>query len=178
MFSKSMEAIEDFNDWPGELPHRHKIIVPGNHEFFLEADPCERSLLSNATVLINEGINVHGLRIWGTPITPMHGGAFGLSSATDRERVYALVPQDTDVLISHGPPFGILDTAPVSGLPQGCRELLDTVMRVSPKLHVFGHIHGAYGIFQTQQTTFVNAARLGLHDDADKPPFVLQMARR
>jgi len=178
MFSKSMEAIEDFNDWLGELPHQHKIVVPGNHEFFLEADPWERSLLSNATVLINEGINVHGLRLWGTPITPMYGGAFGLSSEQDRKKVYAQIPQDTDVLISHGPPFGILDSSPISNLPQGCRELLDTVMRIRPKLHVFGHIHGAYGIFQTQQTTFVNAARLGLHDDADKPPFVLQITRR
>jgi hypothetical protein len=44
MFSKSMKAIDDFNEWLGELPHRHKIVVPGNHEFFLEADPSERSL--------------------------------------------------------------------------------------------------------------------------------------
>jgi predicted phosphohydrolase len=55
MFSESMDAVVDFNAWLGELPHRYKIVVPGNHEFFLEADPSERSLLSNATVLINEG---------------------------------------------------------------------------------------------------------------------------
>src|ERR1700689_2551169 len=58
MFSKSMNAIGDFNTWLGELPHRHKIFVPGNHEFFLEADLSQRSLLSNATVLINEGIEI------------------------------------------------------------------------------------------------------------------------
>jgi predicted phosphohydrolase len=56
MFSESMEAVVDFNDWLGELPHRFKALVAGNHEFFLEADPSRRSLLSNATVLINEGI--------------------------------------------------------------------------------------------------------------------------
>ena len=61
MFSKSMSAIGDFNTWLGELPHRHKIVVPGNHEFFLEADPSERFLLDNATVLINEGIEIDGL---------------------------------------------------------------------------------------------------------------------
>src|ERR1700726_2700515 len=54
MFSKSMEAVVDFNDWLGELPHRHKIVVPGNHEYFLEADPSERLMLDNANVLINE----------------------------------------------------------------------------------------------------------------------------
>jgi Icc-related predicted phosphoesterase len=99
--------------------------------------------------------------MWGSPVTPMYGGAFGLSSAVDRKRLYARIPWDIDVLVSHGPPFGILDTA-----------------RVKPKLHVFGHIHTAYGVFRTEHTIFINAARLGLHDAADKPPFVLQITRR
>jgi Icc-related predicted phosphoesterase len=178
MFSESMEAVADFNDWLGELRHRFKVIVPGNHEFFLEADPSDRSLLSNATVLINEGIKIEGLRLWGTPVTPMYGGAFGLSRAKDRKKLYAQIPLDTDVLISHGPPFGILDADPVSGLHQGCHELLDVVIELRPKLHVFGHIHTASGVFQTEQTTFVNAARLGLDQDPDEGPFVFEMTRR
>jgi len=178
MFSESMETVVDFNDWLGELPHPYKIVVPGNHEFFLEADPSRRFMLDNAIVLINEGTEIDGLRIWGSPVTPLYGGAFGLRSAKDRRRLYAQIPQDIDVLVSHGPPFGILDTAPISGLHEGCRELLDAVMRVRPKLHVFGHIHTAYGIFRTEHTTFVNASRLGLHDDPDKAPFVLEMTRQ
>jgi Icc-related predicted phosphoesterase len=177
MFSKSMEVVVDFNDWLGELPHRHKIVVPGNHEFFLEADPSERFMLDNAIVLINERMEIEGLRIWGSPVTPLYGGAFGLRSAKDRKRLYAQIPHDIDVLVSHGPPFGILDTAP-TGLHEGCRELLDAVMWVRPKLHVFGHIHTAYGIFQTDHTTLVNASRLGLHNDPDKAPFVFEMTRK
>jgi Icc-related predicted phosphoesterase len=177
MFSKSMSAIGDFNTWLGELPHQHKIVVPGNHEFFLEADPSERFLLDNATVLINEGIEIDGLRIWGSPVTPLYGGAFGLSSAADRRRVYTRIPEDTDVLVTHGPPYGILDFSRDSGLHSGCRELLDAVMRVRPKLHVFGHVHGAHGIFRTDHTTFVNAALLGVHGDLDKSPLVVQMTR-
>jgi Icc-related predicted phosphoesterase len=178
MFSQSMEAVVDFNDWLGELPHRHKIVVPGNHEFFLEADPSERFMLDNAIVLINEGTEIEGLRIWGSPVTPQYGGAFYLSSPKDRKRLYAQIPRDIDVLISHGPPFGILDTAPISGLHEGCRELLRAVTRVRPKLHVFGHIHTAQGVFRTEHTTFVNASRLGLHDDPDKAPFVFEMTRK
>jgi Icc-related predicted phosphoesterase len=128
--------------------------------------------------LINEGIEIEGMRIWGSPVTPVYGGAFGLSFAKDRKRLYARIPWDIDVLITHGPPFGILDTAPVSGLHEGCRELLDAVTRVQPKLHVFGHIHTAYGIFRTEHTTFVNASRLGLHNDPDKAPFVFEMTRK
>lgn len=177
-FSKSPLAIADFNTWLGELPHRSKIVVPGNHEFFLEADPSERSLLTNAIVLVNEGAVVDGLRIWGSPVTPSYGSAFGLSSAADRRRLYARIPDDTDVLITHGPPFGILDTAPDSGMHSGCQELLEAVVRIRPKLHVFGHVHGAHGIFQTDHTTFVNAALLGIHGDLDKSPLVFQMKRR
>src|ERR1700722_526214 len=131
MFSKSMNAIVDFNDWLGELPHRFKVFSPGNHEFFLEADPSRRSLLDNAAVLINEGIEIQGLRIWGSPVTPLYGGAFGLSSAQDRRRLYAQIPGSTDVLVTHGPPFGILDSGPDPGLHSGCRELVDAVMRVA-----------------------------------------------
>jgi len=178
MFSESMEVVADFNDWLGELPHRYKIVVPGNHESFLEADPSDRSLLSNATVLINEGIEIEGLRLWGTPVTPMYGGAFGLSRAKDRKRLYARIPPDIDVLISHGPPFGILDADPVSGLHAGSHELLDAVMWARPRLHVFGHIHGANGVFQTEHTTFVNASLLGLHGDLNRAPFVFEMTSR
>jgi len=176
MFSGSLRAI-DFNAWLGELPHQ-PIVCPGNHEFFLERDPSRRLLLNNATVLINESVEVSGLKIWASPTTPLANAAFGISSAEERRRMYAQIPDDTDVLVTHSPPYGILDTAPGSGLHSGCRELFDAVMRVKPRLHVFGHVHGAYGIFQTDDTVFVNAALLGPHGDIDKPPIVLRMSRR
>lgn len=80
MSSGRLSAIEDFNEWLGELPYRHRIVVPGNHEFFLEADEQRRSLLSNATVLIKEGVVVEGLRFWGSPVTSLHGVAYGIAS--------------------------------------------------------------------------------------------------
>jgi hypothetical protein len=73
LFSESMQAVVDFNDWLGELPHRYKIVVPGNHEFFLEADLSSRFMLDNAIVLINEGIEIEAMRIWGSPVTPLYG---------------------------------------------------------------------------------------------------------
>jgi len=178
MFSKSLREIEDFSEWLGELPHPHKLVVPGNHEFFLAADPSRRSLLGNAAVLMNEWIEIDGLRIWGSPVTPQLDGVFGTGSDVDRRRLYAQIPEHTDVLIAHGPPYGILDVAPESGFHSGCRELFDAVMRVRPKLHVFGHVHGAHGIFQTNDTMFVNAALLGLDGGIDKAAIALQMSQK
>jgi Icc-related predicted phosphoesterase len=180
MFSHSLSAIEDFNAWLGELPHPFKCCIPGNHEFFLERDPSRRSLLSNATVLINEGIEIEGLQIWGSPVTPLANAAFGISSAEDRRRLYTQIPENTDLLITHGPPYGILDSAPDSDskVHSGCRELFEVVIRVRPKLHVFGHVHGAHGIFGTDETTFVNAALMSSFGGLDKDPIVLKISRK
>jgi Icc-related predicted phosphoesterase len=175
MLSKSRAAIADFNEWLRELPYRHKIVVPGNHDFFLEADESKRFLLGNATVLINEAVEIDGLRIWGSPVTPLYGGAFGMSSADDRRRLYARIPEETDVLVTHGPPFGILDSAPGTESHSGDRELLEAVKRIRPKLHVFGHIHGANGLYTTDHTMYVNAALLGQSGGLDAKPIVLHM---
>ena len=79
---------------------------------------------------------------------------------------------------SHGPPPGILDRSPSSSFHAGHQELLDAVTRVKPRLHVFGHIHGAYGMFDTEDTLFVNAAVLSPGGDIDKQAIVVRMVRR
>ena len=178
MFSKSAAAIRDFNEWLGELPHRWKIVVPGNHEFFLEADPAKRSLISNAIVLINEAVEVMGLKIWGSPITPLYGGAFGKSSPKDRERLYETIPVDTKILVTHGPPYGILDRSPGMLHNEGCQKLRDAVDRLKPQLHVFGHIHGAHGMANMDETLFVNAALLDVAGGISQKTVALRMPRR
>ena len=177
MFSKSAAAILDFNDWLGELPHRFKLVVPGNHEFFLESDPSRRKLISNATLLVNEGVEIMGLKIWGSPTTTLYGGAFGVSSPADRTKLYAKIPRDTNILVTHGPPHGILDLYPGSLHNAGCFELLEAVTRLKPRLHVFGHVHGAHGTVNTEETLFVNAALLGLNGDLGQAPVVLRIPR-
>lgn len=176
MLSHSLHTIIDFNEWLRALPHRHKVVVPGNHELYRQS-LVHRSLISNAQLLINEGVEIEGLRVWGSPITPV-GPAFGVRSAQERRWLYSSIPQETDVLITHGPPFGILDCNPGSTLHQGDRVLPEAVDRVRPRLHVFGHIHGAHGLFEGEHTTVVNAALLGPGGDLDKKPIVLRIARQ
>jgi len=177
MFSRSTAAIRDFNLWLGELPHPHKVVIPGNHEFFLESDTSKRSLISNATVLIHEAIEIEGLKIWGSPTTVLYGGAFGLSSPTERKNLYAQIPNDVDILVTHGPPFGILDRSTQTTEHAGCRELLETVMRVQPRLHVFGHVHAASGMVTLGETVFVNAALLGIDGDIGGAATTLRIRR-
>jgi len=172
--SFSPRAVQDFDAWLRQLPHRHKIVIPGNHDYGL-ADPAWQRLITSAILLINNGVELMGLKIWGTPITPVDHGHFGGATAADREAQFRRIPDETNILISHGPPFGILDQEQSSSVPQGCNQLLAAVTRIRPSLHVFGHIHGAYGSREIRETLFVNCAVADRSGHPVKDPHVLDL---
>jgi Icc-related predicted phosphoesterase len=109
-------------------------------------------------------------------MTPLYGGAFGKSSPADRTRHWAGIPDDVDVLITHGPPHGVLDLSPGQVEPMGDRELMARVKELpSLRLHCFGHVHGGYGRLEEDGVLFVNAALLGNLGDINRTPMVLRM---
>jgi len=177
MMSRSSAAVLDFNDWLRDLPHRWKICIPGNHEYYLEADPTRASVISDGTLLINEGIELAGLKIWGSPVSPLDGGAFAVSSSIERAKLWASIPDDVDILVTHVPPYGILDKSPGSIAHAGCPQLLQAVLQIRPKLHIFGHVHGAHGVVTHGDTLFVNAALLGVHGELNQKPVVFRLPR-
>ncbi|MDT8070595.1 MAG: metallophosphatase domain-containing protein [Terriglobia bacterium] len=158
-FSKRPSMLHDFNRWLGELPHRYKVVVPGNHEYLLE-DLRNRGAISNAILLIDAGVEIEGVKIWGSPGTPLYGGAFGMSNPEDRKKRWAQIPTDIEILISHGPAYGILDGPPGSEEREGDRELLEALKRVQPILHICGHVHAGYGTRKRGKTYHINAALL------------------
>ena len=176
-FSKTPSMLRDFNNWLGTLPHRHKVVIPGNHEFILE-EPRNRSAITNATLLIDSGVEVEGIKIWGSPVTPLYGGAFGKSSPADRRKHWSRIPKDIDILIAHGPPFAILDHGLPSERREGCPQLFEAVFRARPRLHVFGHIHYGYGTLRTADTLFVNASLMGEDGSLSRAPVVIDLQTR
>jgi len=72
-----------------------------------------------------------------------------------------MIPENTDVLVTHGPPFGVLDKN-YNQMHCGCKSLLQRVMQVRPKLHIFGHIHEGYGVEAREGVTFMNASSVNL----------------
>lgn len=166
--------IADFNDWLGELPHRHKVVVAGNHDFLFERDARHaEALLTNATYLRNDSTTVNGLKIWGSPVTPwFFDWAFNRQRGTDIRRYWEQIPTDTDILITHGPPRTILDRT-VRGDTVGCDDLLEIVWNRKPKVHLFGHIHEAYGQLTIDGIRFVNASIMNVHYKPVNLPVVL-----
>lgn len=158
---RSLDEIIDFDEWLAEQPHPYKIVIAGNHDLLFESKAADaRAALTNAVYLENSGVEIAGLRFWGCPITPVtEAWAFHVPRGFASRKYWDMIPDETDVLITHGPPFGILDKKDILSSRLGCKQLTATLMRVRPRLHVFGHIHGGYG-YETRPggTVLVNCA--------------------
>ncbi len=155
----SLEDVAKFDRWLSTLPHRHKVVICGNHDFCFQTEPeVARTCITNAHYLEDAGCEIEGLRFYGSPWQPWFGGwAFNLETRDELAATWAKIPLDTDVLLTHGPPAGILDLTH-RGEHVGCHDLLARVFEVKPRLHVFGHIHEAVGWTEIDGITFVNAS--------------------
>jgi Icc-related predicted phosphoesterase len=148
----------EFIEWFSSQPHKHKIVIAGNHDIVLD-DPqtklAIRSKLEEAGIvyLQNTHTEIDGKVFYGSPWTPKFGDWSFMMHA-----VYNNIPDKVDVLITHGPPAGILDQNFYKE-QCGCHATLDLVLRLKPRIHTFGHIHESNGMLFTPSTIFVNAAR-------------------
>lgn len=180
------KEIRRFAKWFAALPHRHKIVISGNHDFDFEHDPAGRTWITGATYLQDEGveipggdggagIGIGGLKVWGSPWQPrFFDMAFNMDRGDLIRAIWDRIPADTDVLLTHGPPMGILDRT-YRGEQVGCEELAAAVARVRPKLHVFGHIHESAGELVKDGVRYVNAAICDLRYQPVLPPIVVDL---
>lgn len=175
----TLKNIEDFNEWLGQLPHKHKILIAGNHDAaFQETPGMARELVTNAIYLEDSGVEINGIRFWGSPWTPTFmDWSFMLDRGQPLYDKWKLIPEDTDVLITHGPPHGIADEVSTGFrcLNVGCLHLRDRVKALSLKVHIFGHIHEGYGRCVQGGIEFVNASTCTERYQPINPPIVVDL---
>lgn len=157
-----LQEATDFAEWFSKLPYEHKIYVPGNHDSSLEDSyvvDIFRQL--GIYVLIDKRVMLEGIRFYGTPWVPTYGNWAFMRSEEDLLPIYSKIPNNIDVLITHGPPSGIGDLTR-RGINAGSTALLQVVKERKPKYHVFGHIHEArtFGFKEINGTKFANVANL------------------
>ena len=166
--------------WLRALPHPYKVVVPGNHDALFEDEPgLAREIFRGLVVLIDEEARVAGLRVYGSPWTPRyHSWSFMKARGAAMAAVWARVPYGLDLLVTHGPPKGVLDDASsyrggswAGPELAGCEELARRVALVRPRVHVFGHIHGRQGVVDKDGTRFVNCTT----SEAEQTPLVLEI---
>jgi len=160
------------------LPHRHKIVIAGNHDRVFESDFAEaKRAFAGLDFLHDTGCEREGVQFWGAPWQPWFlSWAFNLPRGPELAAKWALIPDATDVLVTHGPPMGILDET-YAGEPVGCEDLRRAVSRVRPRVHVFGHIHEGYGTERIDETLFVNASVCTLAYKPTNAPIVVDLPR-
>lgn len=161
------DQIMNFMEWFKDQEFQYKIFISGNHDFLFERKPkTARQIIPESIIYLEESsINIEGLKIYGTPVTPYFlNWAFNRQPGKDIEKHVNRIPNDVDILISHGPPHGFLDVNS-AGQHCGCPSLLAKVKTAKPKLMICGHIHEGYGQAQNGETQIINASLL---DDAYK----------
>jgi Icc-related predicted phosphoesterase len=141
------------------------VGIAGNHDFIFQERPDQVPALS-WTYLQDSGTEYRGFRLWGTPWQPyFYDWAFNLYEK-DLVEKWRLIPDDTDILLVHGPPHGYGDVSPYSQAHTGSPGLLSRIQDIQPRLVVSGHIHSGYGQYQIGPTVFVNASYV---DEEYKP---------
>lgn len=153
-----------FKQWLKGQAYTKKVLIAGNHDNFIMHFDNPQEYFEEVVYLCDSGIEFEGLKIWGSPWTKNFFGqnpfckAFGFDFETQMMEKFSLIPEDTDILITHSPPQGILDYAGNARL--GCPHLRNKVQKIPElKLHLFGHIHEGFGMQEGDSgTKFVNAS--------------------
>ncbi|MEM6929328.1 MAG: metallophosphoesterase [Myxococcota bacterium] len=167
---RTQSSIDELDAWFGEQDFAHVLYVPGNHDFCAEAHwRAGLPVFENAHVVVDQRVDLRGLRIYASPWVPdLQGWAYYASERRLRQ-AWDQIPDDLDVLITHTPPATILDRNR-RGESLGCPDLLRRLARRAPRLHAFGHVHHSGGVETRDGTTFVNASSVHRDDLALRPP--------
>jgi Icc-related predicted phosphoesterase len=161
-------VIDDFAQWIQTLPHKSKILISGNHDFSLERENFQKDEIlkrfqeAGIIYLQDSGIEIDGIYFYGSPATPIWHSRWAFNYFRENTTQWDHIPENTNVLITHGPPYQILDRAPRSVFDYehtGCKILADKIWEL-PKLkaHIFGHIHEDYGTHEERGIKFINSA--------------------
>ena len=158
--ARGQSHIADLDEWFGRQRFDQIICIGGNHDFALEAALADQKQpFKNAHYLQDMSFHYDGLHIYGSPWVPdLPNHAFSRGE-TGRATAWANIPTSTDILITHVPPFGILDRSS-RGQSYGCPILFQELERIAPKVHCFGHVHASAGAITTDETLFINASSI------------------
>lgn len=195
------KEVENFKNFLSSLPHKYKVVIAGNHELTFDKEkyrklrnnPNMKSLLpekfeefitsftegvEGLYYLENSSINLYGYEIYGSPYTPMFFNMAFMKPDDKLGEIWEKIPENTDILITHGPPKYIGDLTN-HNINAGSMTLLNEVQkRIRPKYHIFGHIHEGYGVYYDDITTYVNCAIMNVEYYPENLPIVFDLPNK
>jgi Icc-related predicted phosphoesterase len=182
--SGKMTETSQAAEWLNKQAEKFKavIVIAGNHDFVLEhfmkegrEDLVQEKFFKKALYARDAAYGVEGKIFYGSPWQPwFYDWAFNVQRGPAIAKYWDEIPINTDVLITHGPPMGIMDIG-FGGEHAGCEDLAKAISRIKPKLHIFGHIHGGYGVKTIAGTTYVNASVVNERYKVVNEPIVIEI---
>ena len=196
-FSGKYVNIRKFNEWLGSLGGE-KIVIAGNHDITFHKEYYEKNwkrfhqthrenieetpaseLLTNCVYLQDDSHPIkfqeNQLNVYGSPWQPEFcDWAFNLDRGKECKEIWEKIPEETHILITHGPARNHGGQTNF-GVPAGCEDLLRKIEKVKPLVHVFGHIHEAYGVYENKNTIFINACNVNLKYNLVNPAIVFDI---
>lgn len=173
--------IEHFCMWFSSLDqYKHKIFIAGNHDWSFQTSPDHTadilSRFPNVTYLQDSSVTVEGLKIYGSPWQPEFcDWAFNLPRNGEQlEEKWNAIDVDTDILITHGPAWGMLDIIP-GNLRVGCEILTEKIKNSKVRTLICGHIHHSYGEMMRDWVHYINAATLNERYEVQNPPIIFEI---
>lgn len=177
----SLIKFADFIYWLNQQPFNHRCICFGNHEIGYDRPGKREEAIrlcqeNNIICLLDSGTEIEGIHFYGSPWQPwFYDWAFNLPRGEELAKKWAMIPESTNVLITHGPPYGILDQCD-NGERVGCQDLTNRLSQLpNLKAHIFGHIHHSYGMVEQNGVKFVNAATCTEEYKPTNPPIVIDI---
>lgn len=179
--SGRLSQLEQFTDWMGRLPHKHKVLIAGNHDYCFERDPESSREMCNKRGVIylqDQSVVIDSLSLYGFPWQPIFRHMAFNAPERELEERLRNVPDNTHVLISHGPALRIFDFIPAENAHVGCYALAQRIEQLpSLKAHICGHIHESYGyaVRESDGLKFANASTCTEKYKPTNPPIIIDL---
>jgi Icc-related predicted phosphoesterase len=184
-----LSIIEDFSNWLKELQHKNKVVIFGNHELGMANGPKRKKAIeliesSGAFYLENSEVVIDGLKFYGSPATPrFYDWEWNYNRGEDIAKEWSKIPEDVNILITHGPPYGTLDMVEDTifnrgrDLHQGCKDLKNRQSNLKElKCHLFGHLHSdGSKIVKFNNVIYGNAAICTEQYQPTNKPLVIEL---
>jgi len=154
-------TLHDFNDWLGTIDvNLARIVIGGNHDFLFQSIGKEwcKKLLTNCIYLENESIEIGGFKIWGSPYSPYFNNWAFMLPDNMLEEIWATIPLETEILVTHTMPYGILDKCGLKMESVGSFSLKERIKEIQPKIFIGGHLHESAGKYTDYKTDYYNVS--------------------
>ncbi len=169
----------EFRFWLLEQPVKECVFISGNHDWIWEVAPKRVPLLNdNFHYLEDRGIEILGLKIYGTPVQPLFNNWAFNRKEEKLQKHWDNIPKGLDILLTHCPPYGILDkTHHPEYEPEhiGSKSLLKKIEKVRPTYSVYGHNHSEHGTKEIDGITYINASMVDERYNLTREPIILEI---